>query len=424
MKRIILMLGFLSSSVTGGFSSADARELSLSPLSYATVRGSDGGQSAAALSLQDQSGTDDDWNRYVEFNTPGVAYQGTRTWILPGAIDPRGITALRFDVHYKGPLKSFQTWTWKIYDWKNRRWTFLGTNAGASGWQWGMLRFPIGGVLPNYINAARNLKIQLTSNNAADDADIDFEALVFTVPEAQELPDEASRWRPEMNDSFQIQFTGDIDTSIPADIYELDLFDTPTGLIDALHASGRKAICYINTGTWEDWRPDQASFPAGMKGRGNGWPGEKWLDIRQIHVLGPLMEARMDLCRSKGFDGIETDNIDGYTNDTGFPLTYQDQLAYNLFLSQAAHARGLSIGLKNDLGQILDLVGHYDWMLNESCFDYDECGLLTPFVQAGKTVYTLEYDLPLSAVCDEARALGIQAIGKNQNLDAYRETCR
>ena len=36
----------------------------------------------------------------------------------------------------------------------------------------------------------------------------------------------------------------------------------------------------------------------------------------------------MDSCRDKGFDGIEPDNIDGFMNDTGYDLTYKDQLAY------------------------------------------------------------------------------------------------
>ena len=40
------------------------------------------------------------------------------------------------------------------------------------------------------------------------------------------------------------------------------------------------------------------------------------------------MEARMDSCRDKGFDGLEPDNIDGFMNDTGYDLTYKDQLAY------------------------------------------------------------------------------------------------
>jgi hypothetical protein len=102
------------------------------------------------------------------------------------------------------------------------------------------------------------------------------------------------------------------------------------------------------------------------------------------------MEARMDSCRDKGFDGIETDNIDGYLNDTGFPLDYDDQLEYNIWLAETAHARGLSIGLKNDMDQAPELLAHFDWALNEECFQYEECETLLPFIEAGKAVFNVE----------------------------------
>ncbi len=88
------------------------------------------------------------------------------------------------------------------------------------------------------------------------------------------------------------------------------------------------------------------------------------------------MTARIDMCKSKGFDGIDPDNIDGYANDTGLPLTAQDQLNYNIFLAATAHARGLAAGLKNDTGQVTTLVKYFDWELNEECFTYNECDTL------------------------------------------------
>ena len=101
----------------------------------------------------------------------------------------------------------------------------------------------------------------------------------------------------------------------------------------------------LSAGTFENWRPDASSFPASVRGKSNGWPGEKWLDIRQIAVLGPIMGARMDWAVSKHCDGIEPDNVDGYTDSTGFPLTAQDQLLYNRMLASEAHQRNLSVGL-------------------------------------------------------------------------------
>jgi hypothetical protein len=68
-----------------------------------------------------------------------------------------------------------------------------------------------------------------------------------------------------------------------------------------------------------------------------------------LDSLGPILFARLDLAVAKGCDGVEPDNVDGYANNTNFPLTVQDQLQFNIWLANEAHARGLSIGLKNDL---------------------------------------------------------------------------
>ena len=37
------------------------------------------------------------------------------------------------------------------------------------------------------------------------------------------------------------------------------------------------------------------------------------------------------------------------------------------------------------------LVDDFDRALNEQCFQYNECDLLTPFIQAGKAVFGVEY---------------------------------
>ena len=236
--------------------------------------------------------------------------------------------------------------------------------------------------------------------------------------------DAATIWRPALRTTWQWQLTGSpIDTSLKVQMYDVDLFDTDPIVISTLHSQGRKAICYMSAGTWEDWRPDANQFPASVKGQGNGWEGEKWLDIRNLDVLGPIMEARMDLCKAKGFDGVEPDNVDGYANTTGFPLSNVDQMKFNTFLANAAHARGLSVGLKNDLDQVKALEPLFDWALNEECFRYNECPQLTPFVQAGKAVFHVEYNREPAAFCPTTTALGFSSMKKKLNLDAYRVAC-
>ena len=225
--------------------------------------------------------------------------------------------------------------------------------------------------------------------------------------------------------SWQIQYTGDMDYSLDVDMYNLDLFDTDTSEINSLKERGAYIICYFSAGSYEDWRNDAKDFPESVLGNSmEGWEGETWLDIRQIPSLKPIMEHRLDMAVNKGCDGVDPDNVNGYENDTGFPLTYDDQITFNRFLADAAHERGLTIGLKNDINQINDLLHYFDWELNEECFSFDECDLLLPFIQAGKPVFVIEYKLPPQEFCGQANQLGFNAIKKNWELDAFRVPCR
>ena len=231
-------------------------------------------------------------------------------------------------------------------------------------------------------------------------------------------------WRPSPGTSWQWQLTGNIDTTFNVQMYDIDLFDAPQSVINELHAKGRIVICYFSVGSWEEWRPDANQFLKIVKGNDlSGWPDEKWLDIRRLDLLGPIMRARMDLAVQKGCDGLEPDNIDGYSNNTGFDLTAADQLNYNQWLANEAHARKLSIGLKNDLDQVTDLLEYFDWALNEECFRYEECDRLLPFVQAGKAVFGVEYDGDPILFCPEANGMGFDWLKKDLDLDAWRIDC-
>jgi hypothetical protein len=231
-------------------------------------------------------------------------------------------------------------------------------------------------------------------------------------------------WKPALNTSWQIQLQGKLKKTVNARLYDIDLFDQPASTVAALHLAGRKVACYLSAGSFEDWRPDASKFPASVKGGGNGWPGERWLDIRRIDILLPIMEARMNLCQQKGFDSVDADNMDAYTNASGLPLTAADQLTYNATIANAAHARGLTIALKNDLDQIPQLVPYFDWALNEQCFAYSECGLLTPFTAAGKAVMNIEYRKSPAKFCPSMNARNFNSLKKPVSLRAGRKACR
>jgi hypothetical protein len=168
---------------------ADSTTLLL-PSSYVTTSGSDGGQPVTNLHVKDQSGTQDDWNKYVEFQTPGSAtYAGYRRYYLPFGINRQSITAIRITVNYKGPLKSYQTWTWKIYNWRTSSWVTLGDNTAAAEWRWTVLTFNATGNLADYVKSdTREIRIRLQSNNAKDNCDLDYEAVTITYTKTPVSP--------------------------------------------------------------------------------------------------------------------------------------------------------------------------------------------------------------------------------------------
>jgi hypothetical protein len=247
-------------------------------------------------------------------------------------------------------------------------------------------------------------------------------ALTLAVPRASAAA--AAWWTPAPGSTWQWQLTSPVDQSVDAQVYDVDLFETSAAVVSSLHAQGRHVVCSLDAGTWEGWRPDAGKFPESVLGSADpGWTNERWLDIRQLSVLEPIMQARLQMCKEKGFDGVEVDNVDGYTNSTGFPLSSADQLTYNEWLASAAHALGLSIALKNDTGQIAQLEPYFDFALNEECFEYAECNRLAPFVAAGKAVFEVEYSLESSQFCAQANALGFMAMKKNLSLNAWSSPC-
>jgi hypothetical protein len=262
-------------------------------------------------------------------------------------------------------------------------------------------------------------------------------------------------WHPPLNARWQYQLqgvaayasTGGINVGISSvpftggaavnpTVFDIDLYTDQaisgnnttldTAAVNAIHAAGGKAICYVSAGTWENWRVDANQFPASVQGSKNGWPGEKWLDIRQTSILLPIMEARVQKCRQAGFDGVEWDNVDGYSNRTGFPLTANDQLVYDASLANLAHKYGLTVALKNDVEQVPDLASYFDFAVNEQCQQYNECGgYTTSFVNAGKTVFQVEYKLSQSKFCAQANAANRNAITKTFDLfDTPWTPCR
>ena len=225
------------------------------------------------------------------------------------------------------------------------------------------------------------------------------------------------RWAPKPTTApWQWQLQGQANTSFAACVYELDGFETSAATVETLHERGVKVICYLDVGSWENYRPDAGQFPEASLGAVyEGYPQERWLDIAHFRPFAPIMEKRISMCAEKGFDGVEPDNINGWENKTGFPLTRADQLRYNRWIAGQVHKRGMAVALKNDSGQAKELVGNFDFAVVEECFQYHECARFKPFIKAGKAVFETEYELP---------TVEVLRAGETARLLRNRQECR
>jgi len=222
-------------------------------------------------------------------------------------------------------------------------------------------------------------------------------------------------WRPAPGTTWQWQIVGKIGRLRNVQMYDVDLQDAVpsartvrvpgfgaarwpagqnAGIIKRLHAHGIVAICYLDSGAWESYRPDARLFPRTVIGNSTGWAGERWLDIRPSSWkrFAPIIWARFRLAKQIGCDGIEPDENNPIGNRPGFPITLKDEYRWYLKVAAEAHALGLSVGMKNGV-EVLDkrLAHVFDWSLNEECVYYHECGREHPFIAAHRAVFQAEY---------------------------------
>ncbi|GAB2836287.1 endo alpha-1,4 polygalactosaminidase [Lentzea nigeriaca] len=236
-------------------------------------------------------------------------------------------------------------------------------------------------------------------------------------------------WHPKPGLTWQWQLSGTVDLSVAADVFDID-YQNPQAadLVGKLHAQGKHAVCYLETGGWENYRPDAGAYPASVLGASmSGWPSERYVDVRQRSVLEPILKARFKQCADAHFDAVETDIDDTHVEKTGFPLTEQDLKAFNTWVAEDIHALGMAWLLKNGItgdSFLTDMLPVADGTVNEQCWQYNECAAVKPFIAAGKPVFNAEYNLDPSAFCPAANTAGFSSIRKNVDLGAWLVECR
>ncbi len=254
-----------------------------------------------------------------------------------------------------------------------------------------------------------------------------------------------ARFTPDTTWNWQLNGTSAaINLEYEADVYVVDMFSQLSiDSITPLHDMGRKVICYFSAGTYEPWRPDAALFAELELGNPHQYyPSERWLDVNDP-LVSKLMANRMDIAVDLGCDGVELDNVDGWipSADSGFSFTLDDQKQFVKVLANEAHKRNLSVALKNNVELIVELADYFDLVINEECFQYNECEGYRPMIEAGKPVFNAEYlvfdedgnslepviDYPAerAAICATSLEYGFQTLFLPLSLDgSFRLSCR
>ncbi|CAI6335866.1 unnamed protein product [Periconia digitata] len=206
-------------------------------------------------------------------------------------------------------------------------------------------------------------------------------------------------------------------------VIDIDLFDNDANTIADYKAAGKKVICYFSAGTREDWRDDKTSFQSSDYGKAmEDWPGENWVSVKSDNVKA-IMKKRIALAKEKGCDAIDPDNTDGFSsNQDGWGFQKADYAAYIKFLAQEAAAVDLSIGLKNSLDLIPDVIDVVQFAVNEQCHEYEECDAYKPFTAADKAVFNIEYG---GQKCDSPADVKLTILNKpaDQGLNTLGGQC-
>ena len=98
--------------------------------------------------------------------------------------------------------------------------------------------------------------------------------------------------------------------------------------------------------------------------------------------------------------------------DTGVSISKDEQIDYNLWFAKLVQAKGMSVGLKDALELVPLCLEDFDFAVNFSCFEFEECEeYKNTFIKDGKPVFNAEFEGTLDH-CNYAKELKIDSIVK------------
>jgi len=460
-------------------------EWRISPASITAQQGSYTG-SVLSLNTKDQTGTQSDPTKYVQFGTTsGQLFSGYLSFLVPSGVTPSQITSIQVMANVLAPQDTVDSWDYSIYNWSKSAYEHLGNQnhcGGSTGlhgcrddsgsfldWRWNQYTALGDATNSDYVNpSTREIRIQLAAANASSHEDMDWISVAVYTDKGTGTtfhPPADYRWQYQLTasaaDGSAYPATQGIATTVCAAVYtggpcvepqimDFDFyedqsitgandFEYTTGAVQALHSMGKNAIGYVDAGDAEQVRPDYQQYVDFDNACGGCLIGNPFSGFRNEYMLNinndkgqrdfilKMVAARTDRVAANGFDAVEYDVVGNYENRSGFTITYATQVAFNVALAGIAHSHFLSAPLKSDVDQATDtnLQSAFDFVIDEQCNQYGTCGNYSGWLSSGKAVLNVEYKVSTGKFCPADNAANMNGISKNTSLDVTPYTpCR
>jgi len=227
-------------------------------------------------------------------------------------------------------------------------------------------------------------------------------------------PNNGPEWQWELDHPLKVNSAADMGTSATnaagvkssaPTVYDIDGIENPASTVAALHQRDDKVVCYIEIGSAGNYYAasdegipvtyyQQLKADGDLGKKMSGYP-EYYVNINAASTVAIMESMIRQQCAAKGFDAVEPDIGDSYTDNNGFGITEAQNITYDNTLGEYAHSLGLAWGQKNGDQDASFARGQEpvaDFLLTEECNYYKTCSTVTaPYVQAGKLVLNAEY---------------------------------
>ncbi len=246
---------------------------------------------------------------------------------------------------------------------------------------------------------------------------------------------------------WQIGAGSDSGVVVPAGVTLMDVdgFDISASKVAEMKQKGIYTVCYLDVGSYEAGRSDFDQYKYDdykylLLEKDPDWP-EYFFDITDVFkpnsLLAKILKGRFQMCKDKGFDAVEPDNLQNDENvrgivtdlnPTGRKISTQQQIDFNGWVADTVHQYGLAVFQKNGPDKILSkdktgkmMVEKFDGILNEQCQEYStqgasECTPLAEYTKLGKLALNVEYKSSITLDCKLSNTLNINSLKKDLNL--------